>query len=166
MSNDRTRAALYRNEQRGRLRRQDVGPGGQPLLVLVGGGFASVVTLLLLFSVGAGASSARSCRPSIPLALALSTSSASARASHPATTLDLCGLWLKGPGFGPNPPAAISIRSLPTTMSPIDSMSESAPNGYFVRDLIVFNGLRKGGYVSKGFIFEPPDLNNAPSPSI
>ena len=35
-------------------------------------------------------------------------------------------------------------------------MFESAPNGYFLHDLIVFHGLRKGGYVSKGFIFEPP----------
>jgi type IV secretion system protein TrbE len=40
-------------------------------------------------------------------------------------------------------------------------MFEKAPNGYFVNDLLVFNGLRQGGYVSKGFIFEPPDLNNA-----
>ena len=41
-------------------------------------------------------------------------------------------------------------------------MPERAPNGYFVRDLIVFNHLRRGGYVSKGFIFESPDLTNSP----
>src|SRR2546430_16449363 len=41
-------------------------------------------------------------------------------------------------------------------------MFECAPNGYFVRDLIVFNHLRRGGYVSKGFIFEAPDLLNSP----
>jgi hypothetical protein len=41
-------------------------------------------------------------------------------------------------------------------------MFEKAPNGHFVNDLIVFNGLNEGGYVSKGFIFEPPDLTNAP----
>ena len=42
-------------------------------------------------------------------------------------------------------------------------MFEQAPNGYFLNDLIVFDGLRKGGYVSKGFIFEPPDLSTAAS---
>src|SRR6185436_3580905 len=41
-------------------------------------------------------------------------------------------------------------------------MFERAPNGYFVRDLIVFNHLRRGGYVSKGFVFEAPDLTNSP----
>ena len=40
-------------------------------------------------------------------------------------------------------------------------MFESAPNGYFVRDLIVFHGLRKGCYVSKGFVIEPVDLSAA-----
>jgi hypothetical protein len=39
-------------------------------------------------------------------------------------------------------------------------MFENAPNGYFIRDLVVFNGLSQGGYVSKGFIFQPPDLTN------
>jgi hypothetical protein len=40
-------------------------------------------------------------------------------------------------------------------------MFEQSPNGYFVNDLIVFNSLSEGGYVSKGFIFEPPDMVNA-----
>jgi hypothetical protein len=40
-------------------------------------------------------------------------------------------------------------------------MFESPPNGYFIRDLIVLHGLRKGCYVSKGFIIEPPDLSAA-----
>jgi type IV secretion system protein TrbE len=40
-------------------------------------------------------------------------------------------------------------------------MFESAPNGYFINDLIVFHGLGKGCHVSKGFIFEPPELSNA-----
>jgi len=40
-------------------------------------------------------------------------------------------------------------------------MTEAAPNGYFMRDMVVFGGLRAGGHVSKGFIFEPPDLANA-----
>lgn len=41
-------------------------------------------------------------------------------------------------------------------------MFEKAPNGYFVRDMIAFNRLSQGGYVSRGFIFHPPDLSNAP----
>jgi hypothetical protein len=41
-------------------------------------------------------------------------------------------------------------------------MFERPPNGFFVRDLILFNHLRRGGYVTKGFIFEAPDLTNSP----
>ena len=41
-------------------------------------------------------------------------------------------------------------------------MFDRAPNGYFVRDLIVFNHLRRGGFVAKGFVFETPDLTNSP----
>src|SRR5664280_901202 len=41
-------------------------------------------------------------------------------------------------------------------------MFERPPNGFFVRDLILFNHLRRGGYVAKGFVFEPPDLTNSP----
>jgi hypothetical protein len=41
-------------------------------------------------------------------------------------------------------------------------MSERPPNGFFVRDLILFNHLRRGGYVAKGFVFEAPDLTNSP----
>ena len=40
-------------------------------------------------------------------------------------------------------------------------MFERPPNGFFVRDLIVFNHLRRGGYVAKGFVFEAPDLTNS-----
>lgn len=46
-------------------------------------------------------------------------------------------------------------------MWPLDAIVETAPNGHFVRDLLVFNGLNTGGFVSKGFIFEAPDFNNA-----
>jgi hypothetical protein len=46
-------------------------------------------------------------------------------------------------------------------MWPNNSISEMPVNGYFLRDLIVFNGLRAGGSVSRGFVFEPPDFNNA-----
>src|SRR5271157_1922153 len=41
-------------------------------------------------------------------------------------------------------------------------MFERSPNGFFVRDLMVFNHLRRGGYVAKGFVFEAPDLTNSP----
>ena len=40
-------------------------------------------------------------------------------------------------------------------------MFDPAPDGHFIRDLLVFNGLRQGSFVSKGFVFEPPDLDNA-----
>ncbi|MDX1951087.1 MAG: hypothetical protein SFY81_02820 [Verrucomicrobiota bacterium] len=40
-------------------------------------------------------------------------------------------------------------------------MFQKAPNGHFVNDLIVFNGLDEGGFVAKGFHLEPPDLTNA-----
>jgi hypothetical protein len=40
-------------------------------------------------------------------------------------------------------------------------MFEHAPNGRFLQDMIIFGGLRKGGHVAKGFIFEPPDLTGA-----
>lgn len=40
-------------------------------------------------------------------------------------------------------------------------MFSKAPNGFFMWDMIVFNGLAQNGYVSKGFIFQPPDLTNA-----
>ena len=46
-------------------------------------------------------------------------------------------------------------------MWPIDSIVEKPANGYFLRDLLIFNGLNAGGFASKGFIFEPPDFNNA-----
>ena len=42
-------------------------------------------------------------------------------------------------------------------------MFERSPNGFLVRDLIIFNHLRAGGYVSKGFVFEAPDLTNSPA---
>lgn len=42
-------------------------------------------------------------------------------------------------------------------------MFERAPNGYFVRDLVLFMPPRRGGYVAKGFHFEAPDLINSPA---
>ncbi len=46
-------------------------------------------------------------------------------------------------------------------MWPFDSIVEQPANGYFLRDLLIFNGLSAGGFASKGFIFQPPDFNNA-----
>jgi hypothetical protein len=40
-------------------------------------------------------------------------------------------------------------------------MFETAPNGYFLNDLLVFDGLGKGCHVSKGFLIEPADLSAA-----
>ncbi|MFT3992219.1 MAG: TraC family protein [Luteolibacter sp.] len=37
----------------------------------------------------------------------------------------------------------------------------AAPNGFFIRDLIIFGDLRPGSSVAKGFLFEAPDLANA-----
>ena len=51
-------------------------------------------------------------------------------------------------------------------MWPIDSIFEQPADGYFLRDLLIFNGLRAGGYAAKGFIFEPPDLNNSQIPEL
>lgn len=46
-------------------------------------------------------------------------------------------------------------------MAFFDFISKTAPNGHFVRDMIVFGGLHTGGSVAKGFVFEPPDMANA-----
>src|SRR5688572_15189162 len=54
--------------------------------------------------------------------------------------------------------------SVRTPMRPLNIlclMFDTVPNGHFLNDLILFNGLREGGFASKGFIFEPPDLSNA-----
>ena len=41
-------------------------------------------------------------------------------------------------------------------------MFDRPPDGFFVRDLIVFNHLRRGGFVAKGFVLQAPDLTNSP----
>ena len=46
-------------------------------------------------------------------------------------------------------------------MWPIDSIVEKPANGYFLRDLLIFNGLDASGFASKGFIFEPPEIGRA-----
>ena len=47
-------------------------------------------------------------------------------------------------------------------MWPLKGIGDAAPNGYMLRDLLVFGGLHSGGSVGKGFVFEPPDFNHAP----
>src|SRR2546423_8950555 len=82
-------------------------------------------------------------------------SSASAKANRPATTWIV---WITGLM------AADLVRSHDhrfNTHSRRTQMFEAPPDGFFIRDLLVFKGLRQGGYVAKGFVFEPPDLNNA-----
>ena len=48
-------------------------------------------------------------------------------------------------------------------MWPIDAITGKAPDGHFVRDIIIFQGPRTGGFVAKGFIFEAPDFTSAAS---
>jgi hypothetical protein len=55
----------------------------------------------------------------------------------------------------------VCLRPARPSAWPIDSIIEKPANGSFLRDLLIFNGLNAGGFASKGFIFEPPDFNNA-----
>lgn len=41
------------------------------------------------------------------------------------------------------------------------AFTEQPANGYFIRDLLVFEGLNAGGFVAKGFVVHPPDFNNS-----
>src|SRR6202011_5927786 len=77
------------------------------------------------------------------------------RANRPATTSISLSCGTKAPVSVQN----LHARQRHEPLLPI--MFESSPNGYFVRDLVVFHGLRKGCYVSKGFIVEPADLSSA-----
>jgi len=40
-------------------------------------------------------------------------------------------------------------------------MRSSAPNGFFAEGMMIFGALEKGGYASKGFVLQPPDLRGA-----
>src|ERR1700693_2899240 len=77
------------------------------------------------------------------------------RANRPATTSISLSCGSKAPASVPN----LHARQRHQPRLPI--MFESSPNGYFVRDLVVFHGLRKGCFVSKGFVIEPADLSAA-----
>ena len=118
---------------------------------------SSVVTLLLLFSVWHWNLLSAVVPAAIPLGLALLYALAFRQGKPSGYDIDLFELWLKGSGFGPE---ILRVKAPPLPFSSND-MFETAPNGYFMRDLIVFHGLRKGCYVSKGFIIEPPDLSAA-----
>jgi hypothetical protein len=71
---------------------------------LAGGGFAAVVTLLMLFSVWRWSLLSAVVPALIPLGLALLYVFALRQGKPSGYDTDLFELWLKGPGFGPEPP--------------------------------------------------------------
>jgi hypothetical protein len=71
---------------------------------VAGGAFASVLTLLLLFSVWRWPLLSAAVPALIPLGLALLYALAFRQGKPPGYDTDLFELWLKGPGFGPQPP--------------------------------------------------------------
>src|SRR6266545_257967 len=77
------------------------------------------------------------------------------KVNRPATTSMSLNCGSKPPASVPN----FHARQRHEPLLPI--MFESSPNGYFLNDLIVFHGLRKGCFVSKGFVIEPADLSAA-----
>jgi len=71
---------------------------------VAGGAFASVLTLLLLFSVWRWPLLNAAVPALIPLGLALLYALAFRQGKPSGYDTDLFELWLKGPGFGPQPP--------------------------------------------------------------
>lgn len=71
---------------------------------IAGGAFASVVTLLLLFSVSRWTLLSALVPSLIPIALALLYVFAFRQGRPPGYDIDLFELWLKGHGFGPESP--------------------------------------------------------------
>ena len=70
---------------------------------IAGGAFAAVVTLLLLFSVGHWSLLSALVPALIPLVLALLYALTLRQGKPAGYDTDLFELWLKGPGFGPQP---------------------------------------------------------------
>ena len=70
---------------------------------VAGGAFAAVVTLLLLFSVAHWSLLSALVPALTPLVLALLYALALRQGKPPGYDTDLFELWLKGPGFGPQP---------------------------------------------------------------
>ena len=77
---------------------------------VAGGGFASVVILLLLFSMLRWTLLSALVPSLIPIGLALLYVFAFRQGKPSGYDTDLFELWLKGPGFGPEPPR-IEARS-------------------------------------------------------
>jgi hypothetical protein len=78
---------------------------------VAGGAFAAVITLLLLFSVWRWTLLSAAVPALIPLGLALLYALALRQGKPPGHDIDLFELWLKGPGFGPEPPRETTSRS-------------------------------------------------------
>jgi hypothetical protein len=76
---------------------------------VTGGAFASVITLLLLFSVWRWSLLSALIPALIPIGLALLYALALRQAKPPGYDIDLFELWLKGPAFGPEPPRQIPV---------------------------------------------------------
>ena len=72
---------------------------------LVGGAFASVLTLLLLFSVWRWSLVSALLPAAVPITLTLLYILAFRQGRAPGYDTDLFELWLRGPGFGPSAPA-------------------------------------------------------------
>jgi hypothetical protein len=71
---------------------------------VAGGAFAAVVTLLLLFSVWRWTLLSAAVPALIPFGLALLYVFGFRQGKPPGYDIDLFELWLKGAGFGPEPP--------------------------------------------------------------
>ena len=82
---------------------------------LVGGGFASVITLLLLFSVWRWSFVAGLIPAAVPLALTLLYILAFRQGRPAGYDTDLFELWLKGAGFGPEAPGSFESKTPSTT---------------------------------------------------
>jgi hypothetical protein len=78
---------------------------------LIGGGFASVVTLLLFFSVWRWTLMGAAAPAAIPLSLALFYALVLRQGKASGHDIDLFELWLKGPGFGPDRPSTPLVNT-------------------------------------------------------
>ncbi len=82
---------------------------------LAGGAFASVITLLLLFSVWRWSLISALLPATVPITLTLLYILAFRQGRPPGYDIDLFELWLRGPGFGPSAPT-------PNTHAPCDNV--------------------------------------------
>lgn len=84
---------------------------------VAGGAFAAVLTLLLLFSAFRWPLLSAAVPALIPLVLSLLYALALRQGKPPGYDTDLFELWLKGPGFGPQPPRPTNIGARSTSAS-------------------------------------------------